>query len=235
MKNCKEKNDVVRNLEIQLDINRKEIHNEHECRFCNKIILNRNNFSRHVRTCKEKEIYRQDLEKQIKERMNNNTVSKTTTQTYNINNGTINNQSYTININCIGKENMTYITVQDLKQIWNKRKTDEEGFAKIINLIHAHKDHPENHNIVYTNLKSNTALVKLEEGFEYKNINQVLKDVSTNTLDAIILDGEYDKLSKNIKANMETVCEDDEMNKQASILARTELYNSYKKGVITKP
>ena len=67
------------------------------------------------------------------------------------------------------------------------------------------------------------------------NINQVLKDVSTNTLDAIILDGEYDKLSKNIKANMETECEDDEMNKQASILARTELYNSYKKGVITKP
>ena len=30
------------------------------------------------------------------------------------------------------------------------------------------------------------------------------------------------------------VCEDDEMNKKASILAKLELYNSYKKGDIKK-
>ena len=83
-------------------------------------------------------------------------------------------------------------------------------------------------------MRSNVAMVKIDNDFEYKNINEVLKDVSINTLDAIILSTQYDDLSKFIKAKYEKVCEDEEMNKEASIQAKTELYNSYKKGDIKR-
>ena len=58
--------------------------------------------------------------------------------------------------------------------------------------------------------------------------------MSTNALDSIILNSDYDDLSNAIKRKYENVCEDDEMNKKASILAKLELYNSYKKGDIKK-
>ena len=122
-----------------------------------------------------------------------------------------------------------------MKQLWKSVKSDEEGVAHTIKLIHGHKDHPENHNIIYTNLKSNAALVKHDDKFEYKNINEVLKDVSTNTLDSNILNSDYDDLSNAIKRKYENVCDDDELNKKASILAKLELYNSYKQGNIKKP
>jgi hypothetical protein len=56
--------------------------------------------------------------------------------------------------------------------------------------------------------------VKNNDTFEYKNINEVLKDVSANTLDMIVLNTDYDDLNRAIKEKYERVCEDDEMNKK---------------------
>jgi hypothetical protein len=238
---CKEKNDVVRFLELKLDI-KVEIRKDKVCRFCEKEYTRKYSLTRHLNTCKKKQEYRKELERKDKEKKH---VRKERTTHQTTNNNTINNNiktqnngntvNNTININCIGKENMKYITSDMLKQLWDKSKTNEEAVAKTIKAIHAHKDHPENHNIIYTNTRSNVALVKINEDFEYKNINEILKDISANTLDAIILTTDYDNLSMKIKKKYESVCEDDEMNKQASIIAKTELYNSYKSGEISKP
>ena len=239
---CKEKNDVVRRLEVKLDI-QVDIRKDKMCRFCRKEFSQKCSLGRHINTCKKKQEYRKYLERKDKENrkkyLRNGRTSHQTINTINNNietqNNVDNSVNNTININCIGKENMKYITSGMLKQLWKKSKTNEEAVAKTIKAIHAHKDHPENHNIIYTNTRSNVALVKINDDFEYKNINEILKDVSANTLDAIIFSADYDNLSMLIKKKYESVCEDDEMNKQASIIAKTELYNSYKSGEISKP
>ena len=233
---CREKTDDVRRLEIKLDIKVK-LRKDNICRFCNKEYSQKCSLGRHLKTCKKKQEYRKELErKDSKNRKDNKKgkvhVSNTINNTINNIDNSVNN---TININCIGKENMKYITTKMLKQLWKNAKTNEEAVAKTIKAIHAHKDHPENHNIIYTNTRSNVALVKINEDYEYKNINEILKDVSANTLDAIIFSADYDDLSMLIKKKYESVCEDDEINKQASIIAKTELYNSYKSGFISKP
>ena len=159
----------------------------------------------------------------------------TTTINNNTNNNTYNdNRTINIHVNSIGNEDISYVTANSLKQLWKNVKSDEEGLAKTIKMIHGNKEHPENHNIIYTNMRSNTALVKVNDAFEYKNINTVLKDVSANTLDLIILNSDYDDLHRAIKEKYEKVCEDDEMNKQAVILTKTELYNCFKTGDIKK-
>ena len=77
--------------------------------------------------------------------------------------------------------------------------------------------------------------MKVNDTFEYRNINDVLKTVSSNALDMIILSSDHDDLQKHIKEKYEKVCDDDELNKQAATLAKTELYNSYKMGEIRRP
>ena len=42
-------------------------------------------------------------------------------------------------------------------------------------------------------------------------------------------------ICQGLKEKYESVCEDDEMSKQASIMAKMELYNSYKSGDVSKP
>ncbi len=226
LQSCKEKNDAVRYLEIQLGIDLKSETHKHKCRFCEYESQYTSNVIRHSLSCEAKEAYKEHLQNMLKEK-NENVMEGA--HTINITNNTIN-----IHVNSLGNEDMSYITTKALKKLWNSVRTDEEGVAKTIKMIHGSKDHPENHNIIYTNLRSNVAMVKVDNDFEYKNINEVLKDVSINTLDAIILSTEYDDLSKFIKAKYEKVCEDEEMNKEASIQAKTELYNSYKKGDIKK-
>ena len=49
-----------------------------------------------------------------------------------------------------------------------------------------------------------------------------------------MLNSDYDSLQKGIKERYEKTCEDDEMNKQAVILTKTELYNCYKQGKIKR-
>ena len=233
---CKERNCYIRNLEIKLkmDVNI-DIHSK-TCRFCNKEFSQKCNCTRHSIICKKKKEYLSMLENKLKEQYQNMKGQTINSNNSNNNNTNCNNVTNNIiNVNSLGNENMKYITTKMLKQLWSNVKSNEEGVAKTIKMIHASKDHPENHNIIYTNMRSNVALVKIDNEFEYKNINEIFKDVSVNTLDAIILSTEYDDLSKFIKKKYEEVCEDEEMNREASIQAKTELYNSYKKGDIKKP
>ena len=221
---CKERHDRVRKVEIELGIEYPRGIDKHQCRYCMQRYTTASNHKRHIGVCKERKLYIKKLEK------------KTTNEVKVINN-TLNDNRVTNNtiINCLGKENIGYITAKVVRELMRSAKSDEEGFAKVVKIIHGHRDHPENHNIVYTNLKSNVAYVKNGDEFEYKNINDVLKDVSSNTLDYIVFSENFDKLENNIKRKFENVCADDEMNKKANNLSRIELYDSYKCGKIEKP
>ena len=64
LKTCKEKQDIVRSLELQLSIlYEKPDHNS--CRFCTKRFLQSCNYTRHLKTCKSKQTYKEKLEAQV--------------------------------------------------------------------------------------------------------------------------------------------------------------------------
>ena len=222
---CAAKDDAVRCLEIQLNIPYPKHTNNKMCRFCDYNSTSTSNVSRHMHSCKAKQIYKVKLEAQIqnKVRMHASTVN---TNCYN--NNIINNN--TIVVNPLGQEDISYITCEVIKGILKEVTSDDEFMAKTLAHIHAHEDHPENHNILYSNLRSNAALVKYRDKFEYKNIDIVLKKVMSNWLDSLVFTENYERLPKGIKEKYESTCEDDEMNKATKSILKVDLYNNYKSG-----
>jgi hypothetical protein len=141
----------------------------------------------------------------------------------------INNTTNNIKVNALGNENLSYLTTKCLKTLWNNTHSDEERVAKTVSLFYGEKDHPENHSIIYTNLKHNSALVKTGDNYEYQNINDILKyKVGPFLLDSIILNTDYDDLDLDIKSKYE-------MNQKAINLSKIALYDAYKNGSIKKP
>ena len=225
-KNCKERNCQIRNLEIKMGMQVEiDIHSK-ICRYCQKEFSQKCHHTRHVRVCKAKNEYLKTLEMKYAEKLNE--CGKTINN--NCNNNTMNIMNNTYVVNSLGNENISYITCEVIKGLLKDCSSNEEFMAKTLAYVHAHEEHPENHNIVYSNLRSNAALVKYKDKFEYKNIDVVLKRATSNWLDHIGFSDEYDKLSKGIKKKYEEVCEDDELNKTANSMVKMELYNGHKVG-----
>lgn len=223
---------------MEMKLNIKYEHNTVYCRFCNIGFSKACNLSRHYHTCPCKETYKLELLERLKKQENqmpqtgNNIINNNNT----INN-TINITNNIINVNSLGNENLSYMTTDLVNKLMKNSKSNEEGFAKLMITIHGHPNHPENHNVIYSNRRSNIALVKIGENFEYKDINEILKDISSNALDYFVLDedGNYTHLPKHIKEKLEDCCEGDELNSRGLALAKTEIYNCFKRGDIRKP
>ena len=235
IQSCKLLNDEIRQLEMKLII--KYEHNNVYCRFCNISFSKPCNLSRHYHICPCKETYKLKLLERLKKQDNQNiskegaqTINNNTTNITNNNNNTIN----IINVNSLGNENRSYVTNDMIIKFMKNSNSTEEGFVHLIKAIHGHPNHPENHNVIYSNRRSNIALVKIGENFEYKDINKILKDISSNALDYFVLDddGNYTHLPKHIKEKLEDCCEGDELNSRGLALAKTEIYNCFKRGDI---
>lgn len=65
-KTCKEKNDIIRKLEIQQNIPYQKNILHTECRFCNIQFSQKSALTRHIKICKEKTKYQEKLEEEIK-------------------------------------------------------------------------------------------------------------------------------------------------------------------------
>jgi hypothetical protein len=135
-------------------------------------------------------------------------------------------------VNSIGKEDLSYMTCEVIKKILRDVKSPQEFVVKTLAYIHAHEDHPENHNIIYSNYRSNSALVKCDDKFEFKNINSVIKDATSNWLNKVCLDEDFDALPHKIKQTYEDSCEDDDLEQTAKSMLKLDLYTKHKNGVI---
>ena len=191
-----------------------------------------------MKICPHKDEYKQKLENEllqneVKSNVTNNINTNNTNNT-NCNNTNITNNNI-INVNSIGEEDLSYMTCAVIKKILKGVSSGEEFIAKTLAYIHANEDHPENHNIIFSNYRSNSALVKSEDKFEFKNINTVLKEATCNWLDKVCIDDDYDKLPKRIKQKYESVCEDDELDQTAKSMLKLDLYSKHKNGIIKKP
>jgi hypothetical protein len=65
LESCKEQNDIVRSLELMLDIPYCNTE-KNKCRFCNKIYGEKYTLTKHIKICKAKEEYKIKLEENVK-------------------------------------------------------------------------------------------------------------------------------------------------------------------------
>jgi len=221
---CPQRNDEVRSLENRLGIKVTIDVSNTKCRFCDIKYSRIGSLHRHQETCKAKEEYKKHLRKLIR-KAGAQTINNITNNTMNNSNNTTTNN---ITVNCIGKEDISYLTCEVIKGILKNTSSDDEFIAKTLAYIHAHEDHPENHNIIYSNMRSNAALVKNRDNYEYKNIDVVLKDAITNWLDNVAFTEKYDRLPQKIKEKYEKGCDDDEMNRTTKSILKLDLYNMQK-------
>ena len=221
---CREKDDDVRQLETQLQMDIEQW-NRYECRFCNRYASSAPSLvRRHQTSCKARKIYKAHLEHELKEQ-------QPSTHAQTIINNTVNNIN--VHVNSLGQENYDYITKRIIQNICGQTETAQEFFAKTLVYIHAHPKHPENHNIIYTNHRSNMALVKWKDEFEYRPIHTIIQKAANNMLDKVCIDDVIDKLPLHLKQKYETVSENDELDQKTSSLFKLDLYSKHKKGNIS--
>ena len=227
------RDDPIRALEIQLGIPLPPVSPKHTCRFCGHQSTKSSHATRHLSTCKHRSEYLASLQTQATKPPPRTQRSSVVNNSNNTNsNNTVNN---TVNINCLGEENLTYITQEVVRRLMRTSRSDEEAFANIVNMIHANPQHPENHNIVYTNAKSTLVRVKRGPSFEIAHIDDVTGVVTTKTLDHVVLSPECMDLDRAMQRRLEDVCDNDEMNKKTKSRVRLSLYHAFKNGTVQLP
>jgi hypothetical protein len=188
---CKLKDDPIRQLEIEHEIDPELPENKNECRFCNLIFARTDALNTHTKSCKDRKeyhknllIYKNTIQNQTNNITNNNQITNN-----NIN--TINNDNRIINNNLIlnfGEETMEHITTADIIRILKEAKDEyrEEEFAKIAGEFvclfdKLLKENPKNKNVTLPCLNSMYAKVKYERGWEMLAIDKVVHRLIKNT------------------------------------------------------
>jgi hypothetical protein len=113
----------------------------------------------------------QNIETQNNNIINNNIENQYNT-TNNIDNTINNNNNTIIYINNYGNERLDYLTFDKMFSIFKNSNNIPTLLAKE---IHFNNNFPENNNIKYENEK--TALIKKDDIFIYKNINNLVKQI----------------------------------------------------------
>ena len=236
---CKVKADPVRCMEIELNKNVNKW-SKNECRFCDYKSIHTRHVTRHLPTCKKRKEYKAALEAELQIKNKSTHESKVTNNITNNNVTNVNvtnNMTNNINIivNPLGQENYSYITCNQIMSLCKKTRSDEEFFFFFLTMIHAHPKHPENHNIVLTNHRSNLALVKVKDQFEFRSIDDIINKAAAKMLDNIIFETDFEDIPKDVLLTYEAVCEEDELNPKAARMFKQDLYSKHKNGCITKP
>lgn len=146
--------------------------NRHKRHFCKARRQTENNISQEVQQLRE-HIAR--LERQITTHGVTNNTHGATNNT-NCNNTTTNNTTHnnTIIINSYDKPNLEYLTPKFLTQCVKRR---DKGLCELLQHIHYHPDHVENHNVRITNKKLNLIETHDGERFQYQEKNKVLDEL----------------------------------------------------------
>jgi len=179
-----------------------------------------------------------ELKKQIKKgtstnNSNNGVINNIDEQ--NITNNNTNNQQNNIkqlNINLIayGKEDLSFITDDQVKKILNKGFKSIENLAQI---VHFDKNRPENHNIYISNIKD--SYVMMYDGIDWKLMNRenCLQDIYDEKCDYLVekfeqLEGKLDESTLKRFGNFLSRKDDDKIIEQTKREIKLILYNNRK-------
>jgi len=200
-----------------------DIHINNECAYCNKSYTTKYNLNAHLKTCSKKQIEDNnkneieelkkmfnmkllEQEKKFEEQqkkidelshlsdhkeMKNNNI--TVTENSNNTNITTNN---TINIYSSGKEDLSILDKEDIIKLCTAGT-----FYPIIaaEILHCNEKYPEFQNILISNLRASTGLVKLNDKWVTKSYEELLTNimkVDKKHISTLIKDLEVDKKLK---------------------------------------
>jgi hypothetical protein len=234
---CSMKDDYIRSLEIKLYIEVKSC-DSNVCRFCN---VKQTKMARHLHRCKAKQEYREKLEKQLEEKLArvvpntiNNTTNNNTTTTNSHN--TNNNITQYITVNPFGKENMEYITREVILKLCAKANFRNEIIPRLVKQVHCNPEHPENHNLLITNLRASHGTVFDGENYIAETskdiIDKVMDTVTDRLTDAYTMeneDGKFNKYERAITKLEEDIGdEDSKFKREQRTKVRRNIYNNQK-------
>ncbi len=178
--NCKDRNDPIRNLEIEKGIKPPIAICKTECRFCNHDFFNTSSLHRHFNVCKKRENYFNQL-KEIQPQQN------IQTQINNINNFNA-PVSNNITINLIGNESTSHIDIQKIinnLRMLNGNYGDKHIYLQagemVVNFDEILREVPENQNMYLPNERSIYTEEKIETGWEKKEREQSLNKYFKNS------------------------------------------------------
>ena len=105
------------------------------------------------------------------------------------NNGNINvtnniiTNNITIDVNLLGQENIDFLYGANFLEAC---LPNMPGMKDLLELIHASKEHPENHNIYLKNSKQNVYFIKTDKGKELISCNELSKKILDINIDNIV-------------------------------------------------
>jgi hypothetical protein len=183
-KTCKYKDDPVRLLELELDLDIVISHDSNtECRFCDKVFCRTDVLLKHNFICKDRENYKKTLLKE-KERRNvmitNNTNchNTTTTTNNNSNNTTNNNNNLILNF---GQEDLSHIQTEKVIEILRdvrKEFTNDQVFLMSGTMVNSFdnyiREKPENKTLTISDSKCLYAEAKKPEGWKKVSVDRSL-------------------------------------------------------------
>ena len=184
IESCREREDVVRSLEMQLDIAYPINIKYKQCRFCQTSYKEKYILTKHLKICKAKQKYRESLEAKLKEKTKQQQVHQT------INN----NQNNTINLNIsadtlrkFGEENTDHITNAYLLKIIGRLGVAlPKVVSTVAKQIYCDSSKPENNTIHITNVRSQWAKVSNGGAYELQPLADSVKGVRNKVTDLYV-------------------------------------------------
>lgn len=155
-----------------------------ECNFCNKKFSHRQSLNLHkAKYCSKSvsveeinaRLTRLEQEKQtLIQAVTGAGAGPSVCNTNNLNHSNNNNNTYNIQINSYDRPNLSYLTPAFLTQCIKRR---DKGLCELLEHIHYHPDHAENHNVKISNRKSN--FIETHDGvrFQFQDKNKVLDEL----------------------------------------------------------
>ena len=181
---CKEKNDVVRCLEIKLGVQYPDSIEKYGCRFCLRTCTTSSNLNQHFKICKKKQEYCKYLEAKLKEKT---TTPQPVNQTTN-NIGTVN----VLNVSAetlrkFGDETTDHITNAYLRQIMGRLGvTIPKVVSTVAKKIYCDNNKRENQTIQITNVRSQWAKVSNGTNYELLDLGNSVKGVRDKVTDLYV-------------------------------------------------
>jgi hypothetical protein len=189
-----------------------------ECSYCNKLYSNKHNLKTHVNSCKKnpnndiithaqieelKKMFEHKLEEQekkfeeqLKKKVEELSHVSETNNNININensnNITNNTTNNTINIYSSGKEDLSILSKEDIIKLC----TSGTYYPIVaVEILHCNDKYPEFQNVLISNLRASTGLVKINDKWETKSHDELLTNmmkVDKKHISALIKDLKVD-------------------------------------------
>ena len=162
-----------------------------KCKYCPKKFTTKNSCYRHQKHyCKfrkndELVIFKKNDEvNALKEKLANlEKIIESKHQTKIIQNADKIENHQTIVINNYGSENLNYITKNYITDLI--KSGPYTSIPKLMNKIHFNEEHPENHTVAITNIKSKYGSIRKDDRWQVMLIKDLLEDILINKFDFI--------------------------------------------------